>query len=84
MPAARPSGVFMSVRIARVFTPHSLPERNHRFGEFAGIRLGLHERGAAEFHVEHERVEAFGEFFGKNGRGDERELGTVPETSRSA
>ena len=59
---------------ARVHTAF-IPERNHHFCEFAGIGPGLHERGTAEFHVEDERVEAFGELFGKDGRGDERDAG---------
>ena len=35
----------------------------------------MHERGTAEFHVQHERIEAFSEFLGKNGRCDERDAG---------
>ena len=35
----------------------------------------MHECGTAEFHVKDERSEAFGEFLGKNGRGDERDAG---------
>ena len=52
-----------------------IPERNHRVCQFAGVGLGLHERSTAEFHVQHERVQIFRQFFGKNGRDDERDAG---------
>ncbi len=48
-------------------------DRHERFGQAARIRGGLHERAAAGLHVEHERVDAFGDLLAHDRRADERD-----------
>jgi len=80
---AAQGGVHVRQYRAGVYTA-LFTQRNHGGGEFAGLRLGLHESGHAKFHVQDERIQIFGELLGKDGGGDEGMLGTVPVTSRRA
>ena len=69
----RPSGWFMSVTIAVVGTcirrPVSTSERASAWASVAR----LHERAAAPLHVEHQRVEPFGQLLAHDARGDQRD-----------
>src|SRR6267143_1702545 len=44
------------------FFAHALPGLHHDFGEANGIFLFLHESAGARLHVQHQGVNAFGEF----------------------
>ena len=47
--------------------------RGNRTGEGEGVLLFLHERAFPEFHIEHERIDALGEFFAHDAGTDERD-----------
>jgi len=52
-------------------------ERDHRLRQLARVGFCLHECGAAEFHVEDERIQTFGEFLGRIEAVMSEMLGTV-------
>jgi hypothetical protein len=81
----RPSGWFMSVSRAVVATPIGLTVATSELGEQLRASVQrFHEGAAAEFHVEHEGVEPFGQLLAHDAGGDERDRGTVAVTSRRA
>ncbi len=63
----------MSVRQRDDRLPARVPTRTSAVGELAGARLVLHERAAADLHVEHEAVDPLGELLREDRRDDERD-----------
>ena len=47
-------------------------DADHRLRQTPRIHLLLHERAVADFHVEHQRVDAFGHLLRHDGRSDQR------------
>jgi len=72
LPTVRPSGWSIDVSSARVGFAHGPADGDQGDGEFPGARDLPHEGAAPEFHVEHERIDAFGEFFRQDARADQR------------
>ena len=52
---------------------HRGRHRDECLREFTRLRFFFHERAAAEFHVEHEYVDALGEFFREDAAADQRD-----------
>jgi len=50
---------------------HALAGFDHEFGEEGRVLFALHESAGAGFHVEHERVDAFGELLAHDGGADQ-------------
>jgi hypothetical protein len=73
LPTARPSGVFMSVSRATVFTPCVGAELDHGLGQLAGVGEVLHERAGADLHVQHQRAGALGDLLAHDRAGDQRD-----------
>ena len=61
----------MVVRSATVRVPEASPVCDHELGEEFGFLVGGHEGAGADFDVEDESVEAFGEFLAHDAGGDE-------------
>ncbi len=71
LPEKRPSGSSMVVSRATVRVPEASPVLDHEFGEELRFFVGGHEGAAADFDVEDEGVEAFGELLAHDAGGDE-------------
>ena len=74
----------MSVIIASVRTPVGVADRDERLGEAASVRLGLHERAAAGFHVEHQAVDPLRDLLAHDRRADERGCSRPCRSRRAA
>ncbi len=55
------------------FLVHAAADAHHGLRQAARIHLLLHERAAADLHVQHQRVHAFGQLLRHDGGGDQRD-----------
>ena len=62
----------MSVMSACTRLSETAADADHRLRETARIHLLLHEGAVADFDIEHQRVDALGQFLRHDGRSDQR------------